>query len=79
MIKEAQKRDLKLSKVVDQVQRENDTGYVIATDGAVYYKDRLCVSDSNDLKRSVMDEAHLTKFTMHPGGNKMYRALKQHY
>ena len=79
MIKEAQKRDEKLSNILERVQRGNDREYMIANDGALYYKDRLCVPDSNDLKRSVMDEAHLTKYTMHPGGNKMYRALKQHY
>ena len=79
MIKEAQKRDEKLSNIVERVQRGNGKEYMLANDGALYYRDRLCVPDSNDLKRSVMDEAHLTKYTMHAGGNKMYRALKQHY
>ena len=78
-IKEAQKQDAKLSDIVEQVQQGNKPDYVITGDGAMYYKNRLCVPDTEDLKKSVMKEAHNTSYTMHPGGNKMYQTLKPHY
>ena len=30
-------------------------------------------------KKKLLFEAHNAVFTMHPGGNKMYQNLKQHY
>ncbi|GFZ15639.1 hypothetical protein Acr_25g0000480 [Actinidia rufa] len=38
---------------------------------------RLCVPNIPEVKRQVLEEAHNTKFTMHPGGTKMYRDLKE--
>ena len=32
-----------------------------------------------ELKNKLMYESHNTVFTMHPGGNKIYQDLKQHY
>ena len=37
------------------------------------------VSDDKELKKKLLFEAHNTVYTMHPGGNKMYQDLKQHY
>ena len=79
IIKDAQKQDEKLSSIMTRVRNDNNSEYKIASDGALYYKDRLCVPDLFELKQKVLKEAHNTRFTMHPGGNKMYRALKQHY
>ena len=40
---------------------------------------RLCVPDSEDLKKEIMEEAHSSAYAMHPGSTKMYHTLKQHY
>ena len=41
--------------------------------------DRLCVSDVNELRREILDEAHNSPYAMHPGTTKMYKTLRQHY
>ena len=46
---------------------------------SLYFHSRLCVSDDKELKKKLVFEAHNTVFTMHPGSNKMYHDLKQHY
>ena len=79
MIKDSQRHDAKLSDKATQVRQGDNSEYTIANDGALYYKNRLCVPNSVDLKQEVLKEAHNTRFTMHPGGNKMYRTMKQHY
>jgi len=38
---------------------------------------RLCVPDNPDLKKAILEEAHNSKYTVHPGSNKMYQDLKQ--
>ncbi len=79
MIKEAQKQEAKLSKIVEQVQQGKKPDYLIKGDGWMNYKNRLCVPNIDNLKKSVMKQAYDTSYTMHPGGNKMYQTLKPHY
>ena len=60
--------------------RDGDkTGFSIKEAGSFYFRNRLCVLDDKELKKKLLFEAHNTVFTMHPGGNKMYQDLKQHY
>jgi hypothetical protein len=37
------------------------------------------VPKNKDLNKKILDEAHLSKFSMHPGSTKMYHDLKSLY
>jgi hypothetical protein len=37
------------------------------------------VPRDQDLKKEILDEAHLSKFTIHPGSTKMYRDLRENF
>jgi hypothetical protein len=39
--------------------------------GVVWFGQRLVVPQDQDLKKEILDEAHLSKFTIHPGSTKM--------
>jgi hypothetical protein len=43
------------------------------------FEDRLVVPKNRDLKKRILDEAHLSKFSMHPGSTNMYHDLKPLY
>jgi hypothetical protein len=43
------------------------------------FEDRLVVPKNRDLKKKILDEAHLSKFYMHPESTKMYHDLKPLY
>jgi hypothetical protein len=47
--------------------------------GILWFGSRLMVPKSRDLKKKILDEAHLSKFSMHPGSTKMYHDLKPLY
>jgi hypothetical protein len=47
--------------------------------GILWFEDRLVVPKNRDLKKRLLDEAHLSKFSMHPGSTKMYHDLKPLY
>jgi hypothetical protein len=47
--------------------------------GILWFEDRLVVPKDRDLKKKILDEAHLSKFSMHPGITKMYHDLKPQY
>ena len=48
-------------------------------DGFLYYRDRACVPNDDELKKSILEEAHSGSFSMHPGSTKMYQDLKTSY
>jgi hypothetical protein len=40
--------------------------------GVVWFGQRLVIPQDQDVKKEILDEAHLSKFTIHPGSTKMY-------
>ena len=42
-------------------------------------KKRVCVLDVEDLRKLIMEEAHYSAYTMHPGSTKMYQTIKENY
>ena len=53
--------------------------FCISGDGALLYHDRLCVPSVGDSRKLILDEAHNSRYTIHPGATKMYRDLKQFF
>jgi hypothetical protein len=44
--------------------------------GILWFNERLVVPKDRELKNKLMDEAHLSKLSIHPGSSKMYQALR---
>ncbi|KAK2448834.1 hypothetical protein QL285_008081 [Trifolium repens] len=70
---QAQQDDVELQK------RVNHPEFSVATDGAILYEGRLCVPQDDELKRLILEEAHKSGFSIHPGSTKMYHDLKENY
>ncbi|GJW71636.1 putative reverse transcriptase domain-containing protein, partial [Tanacetum coccineum] len=49
------------------------------SDGALYYLDQIWVPLKVDVRTLVMDEAHKSKYSVHPGADKMYYDLRDLY
>jgi hypothetical protein len=47
--------------------------------GILWFGDRLVVPKNPELRKKILDEAHLSKFSVHPGSNKMYHDLRSLY
>ena len=75
---EAQKNDEKIAAIVkNRVGKEIE--FTTKDDGFLYYRDRVCVPNDDELKKSILIEAHNGSFAMHPGSIKMYSDLKTSY
>ncbi|KAD6795357.1 hypothetical protein E3N88_06253 [Mikania micrantha] len=48
-------------------------------DGAYYLMDRIWIPRYGGLREVVMDEAHKSRYSIHPGSDKMYHDLKTTY
>nr|GEW09670.1 putative reverse transcriptase domain-containing protein [Tanacetum cinerariifolium] len=49
------------------------------SDGTLYYLDRIWVPLKGEVRTLIMDEAHKSKYFVHPGADKMYYDLRDRY
>ena len=56
-----------------------ETEFTAKEDGFLSYRDRVCVPNDDELKKSILKEAHIGSFAMHPGSTKVYKDLKTSY
>jgi hypothetical protein len=47
--------------------------------GILWFNNRIVVPRNHQLRKQILDEAHLSKFSIHPGSTKMYQELRQNF
>jgi hypothetical protein len=47
--------------------------------GIVWFNNCIVVPKNEEIRQQILDEAHLSRYSIHPGSTKMYQDLKQHY
>ena len=78
-VQKAQKKDEKIAVIVSQIRNGKEIALTVNVDGVLYYKDRVCVPDDNDLRKAILEEVHSGSFAIHPGSTKMYQDLKMSF
>ncbi|KAK9075551.1 hypothetical protein SSX86_003876 [Deinandra increscens subsp. villosa] len=78
-IRDAQQEALKEENFAAEALRGVDGNSEIKSDGLRYYNDRIWVPLLGNLRELVMDEAHKSRYSVHPGSNKMYQDLNGLY
>ena len=76
---EAQKKDEKIAAIVSQIGNGKEIEFTVNEDWVLYYKDRVCVPDDNDLRKAKLEKAHSGSFAIHPDSTKMYQDLKMSF
>ena len=79
LVLEAQKKDEKISAIIDQIGDGKETEFTVNEYGVLYYKARVCVPDDDELRKAILEEAHSGSFAIHPGSTKMYQDLKMSF
>ena len=75
----AQKDNIGMEKIRQKL-RENDPRvacFHLDGEGVLWFKNRLVVPKNLELRKQILDEAHLSRYSIHPGSNKMYQDLRQ--
>jgi hypothetical protein len=78
-IKAAQKNDEGMGHIKRRMQ-EGDPKVACFREDAertLWLKERLVVPKKEALKKKIMDEAHMSRYSIHPGSTKMYHDLRQ--
>ena len=74
----AQKDNIGIEKIRQRLG-ENDPRvacFHLDDEGVLWFKDRLVVPKDLGLRKQILDEAQLSRYSIHPGSNKMYQDLK---
>ena len=59
--------------IKDRVQSgTGDQGWTVHTDDSLRYRGWVVVPQLIDLREGILKEFHCSRFTLHPGGKKMY-------
>ncbi|GJW65784.1 putative reverse transcriptase domain-containing protein, partial [Tanacetum coccineum] len=61
------------------LQRGLDEMIALRNDETMYYVDQIWVPLKGDARTLIMDEAHKSKYSVHPGADKMYYDLRDRY
>ena len=77
---ESQGQDAELVSIRDRVQSGTaDEGWAIHTDGSLRYRGQVVVPQLTELREEILKEFHCSRFSVHPGGTKMYHDLRGQY
>nr|GEV19772.1 hypothetical protein [Tanacetum cinerariifolium] len=56
-----------------------ETHFKRRDDDGIYFFDRIWIPSVGGIRKLIMDEAHTSKYSVHPGANKMYYDLRDLY
>jgi hypothetical protein len=77
----AQRNDEGMSDIKRRIQ-EGDLNVAYFredVEGVLWFKDKLVVPKKATLKKKILDEAHTSRYSIHPGSTKMYHDLRQQF
>ncbi|WVZ63458.1 hypothetical protein U9M48_013089 [Paspalum notatum var. saurae] len=75
----AQKQDKGMAHIRDEINDKKKACFKLDEEGVLWFKNRLVVPKDMEPRKKILDEAHTSMFTLHPGSNKMYQDLKQKF
>jgi hypothetical protein len=78
-IMDTQKTDKGIKQIREIMEAGKTTCFREDAQGVLWFKDRIVVPKDTKLRQQILDEAHLSRYSIHPGSTKMYQDLKQRY
>ena len=78
-VKKAQHGHPSIKGIKRKVSMGKASVFFINDTGILWYKDRLCVPNIEELKQQILAEAHSAPYSIHPGGTKMYKDIQERF
>jgi hypothetical protein len=76
---DAQKIDKGMKHIHEKMEVDKANCFRKHDQGVIWFKDRIVEPKDAECCQQILDEAHLSQYSIHPGSTKMYQDLKQHY
>jgi hypothetical protein len=78
-IRKGQLEDIEIKEIRETMEKGKATDFTEDDQGIIWFRNRICVPDVGDLRKTILREAHDSTYSIHPGSTKMYQDLKQRY
>jgi hypothetical protein len=76
---DAQRSDKVMKHIHERIKAGKANYFRKDDQGIVWFNNRIVVPKDDDVRHQILDEAHLSRYSIHPISTKMYHDLKQHY
>jgi hypothetical protein len=76
---DAQRGDKGMKHIHEKIKAGKANCFRKDGQGIVWFNNRIVVPKNEEVRQQILDEAHLSRYSIHPGSTKMYQDLKQHY
>jgi hypothetical protein len=76
---EGEKTDKRIFHIKEKMKRELTKDFRVDEQGVLWFNDHLVIPKNRELKNQLMNEAHLSKLSIHPRSSKMYQELRPRY
>ena len=76
---ELQKTDVGIFHIKRKMQEQETKHFRLDERGVLWSEDRLVVPKYYELRNQILDEAHSSKLSIHPGSSKIYQDFKTHF
>jgi hypothetical protein len=76
---DAQKDDEGMKHIREKIMAGTAKCFKEDDQGVIWFNNRIVVPKNEELRQQILDEAHLSRYSIHLGSTKMYHDLKQHY
>jgi hypothetical protein len=78
-IQERQLEDAKLQEIQQLIRDNKTSDFLEDSQGTLWLGKRICVPNLRHLRELILQEAHDSTYSIHPGSTKMYKDLKTQY
>jgi hypothetical protein len=78
-IQKGQLKDPKIQGTKEMMEAGKAPDFTEDEHRTVWFQNRICVPDVDDIREKILQEAHDSPYSIHPGSTKMYQDLKERY
>ena len=75
-IREAQKTDKEIASIKEKMSKGKAKGFREDEHDTLWFEDRVYVPNDSEIRKLILQEAHDSPYSIHPGNTKMYLDLK---
>ena len=68
-----------LQKIKQNLEKGKSLGFVVHEDGTLAIQESHMCARNKGLRKQILEEAPNTRYTVHPGGTKMYRYSRKYF
>ena len=78
-IREAQKTDKEFASIKEKMSKGKAKGFREDEDDTLWFENRIYMPNDPEIRRLILQEAHDSPYSIHPGNTKMYLDLKESF